>query len=73
MKICSGRYFICEWGVNSYVNIISSSLNYVKNEIKPFDISGICLINIFPYFHLLFQMHNETWYRKAKLQFLLDS
>jgi hypothetical protein len=62
MKSCSGSYFICEWGVNSYVNIISSSLNYVTDEIKPFDISGICLINISPYFLLLFQIHTETWY-----------
>ena len=62
MNICSGSSFICEWDVNSYVNIISSSFNYVMNEIKPFDISEICLINISPYFLLLFQMHTETWY-----------
>jgi len=48
-------------------------LNYVTNEIKPFDISGICLINISPYSLLVFQMHTETWYWNTKLQFLLES
>ena len=62
MKGFSGSCFICEWGVNSCVNISRTSLNYVTNEIKPFDISGICLVNISPYFLLVFQMHTETWY-----------
>lgn len=36
MRICSGSYFICEWGVNSYVNIISSSFELCYEWNKTF-------------------------------------